>query len=348
MSNRFTELPKSEHAISFPEAARILTDEAVEISDSILRDNTAADMQQFCIDNTKPFETADGRRYQMVMHVPDDFNGNVLVVPAGMKSGIGPAPVVIAEITRQIADPHAALLVQANASFNTVVNNFSKEESHKLHKGDPSPVMERLIIGLKDLKDNFRAEHAIYSGASLGAKIASTALKMYNDMPLPAIASTVVEPVHVKDWSLPGMGAKYLWSSRDFKKVMDLVAPEGLTGDELLKKFQIDEGHLSIGALKENLALAGILRKNTLGSDLSQVPDHVGIVQASALKSKISPYAANMEVYDAMYVLQNYEYYTFENPNLGHDSVIVPGILGAFTLRSMQLHDGQVMRAAAS
>lgn len=334
MSNRFTSRStEASNTLSYPEAIGTLTDADVEISDRILADWSTTDMREFCEDNTVTRYLGD-RAFQMLVHTPKDFDGNVVVVPTGLGADISPGAITQAHIIREIADKNATLLVLAHASVGTSVNNFSAREAWNLQSGDPSPLLDRLNVGLDWIDD---ATQAVYSGASLGARTTSAALARNNDMIVPAVAGTVIEPVHVREWSDAGLGLAYARSIGDFSAVFDLDAPEGMTGKEMLEKFKVKGPRFSAKAVAEILALTGVLRWNRLGDDLNEVPEGIGIVHAWSRASKVSPHDANQEVADEMSGHPNYKSTVFRNKRSEHGITVAYPLHGALAREALQL-----------
>jgi len=232
------------------------------------------------------------QKFHYLYDRPTEWSGNVVVAGGEFANGIHPGMLIRALIVREVADPHAALLIQPNSTVQTTVHNFSRDERHRLANGNPAPLVDRLRSAMQQQEESDDPErNTLLYGPSQGA-VAMAAYAAHPDTERVALA--VIEAPNTQDRNNLELLKDFGGSGKSLKDNIQV----NFVGHKYLLLYEdllrgVDLRHLLLyvagGARPENVALRGVLRQCTLTGYIEQtLGKGSSVVQAWGIKDRVS------------------------------------------------------------
>jgi hypothetical protein len=274
------------------------TDEDFEVASKLLRDSSEASLNEWARERTEVLPLSNDRSYRMLIDRPEGGDENKVVVVGGeFGNGIKPTHTMRARIVRDLVAPEATLVVQPNPEIDQLDNlNLSGTERLLLRYGRIDPLLGRLANVLSGLNN---PSDITFYGPSQGGVLA-LAYGAHENTPAAGIA--VVDTPDVENRSTLKLLKGFAGSGADLK---DVIAKngEGVEGSVFMRET-LDGvnlrglGKYALGLLhKDNLALRGILRRNTAQLHMDQILQKGGsIIHAHGTKDGVSPLDGNRAI----------------------------------------------------
>lgn len=320
------ELPA--HATPTPEALgawRAVTDQY----------RSGAGLAEWAGANAKTLELPSGTQQRYVLDIPKDWSGNVVITPTEYANGLHADAILRALVVRQAFDPTAALYVQPNSSLAKPVWGFTNEDRRKLWAGNTGPVVDSIRRVTDDLMKE--AGRVAFFGPSQAGVIAG-AYGTHKDTP-PAHL-TLLETPNTQDRS---KAALFLSLMRNSAKLKDNKEHNYQYGGSEALRAQVmrDLGSVAMAAFgvniaaPDNLALTGILHRNTLARDITgALAKGNHIVHAWAENSTVSGDAPNTAIAARLAAAENYQAVRITGDHADHSVSNLHLVVGDLITRS--------------
>lgn len=289
--------------------ADFLQPEHVEKTQRFIKNWTRASVSEFTENNMNTYHLGQ-KIVHMLVHTPHDPSDQVIVVPGGYATGHNPEAVIRAMAIREVVDPHATLLYQANVSPTYLANNFSNGEEQLLDQGDLKPMRDRINLGLDEISRRLPDARAAYSGGSFGGGVAGSVLGHAGEMMLGTNGGTIVDPANITSRNLAQLSSDYLLDLPEMTTIgrsnfhwrwWRPSAPEYSKARTLLATARV--------AVRDAVHIAHALEYEQLSEDLMKVSDQIGLVHMWSKWSHVSPDAANLRIAGNMRVKDHPRYH---------------------------------------
>jgi hypothetical protein len=233
------------------------------------------------------------RAFRMIVDRPVDGDDTQAVVVGGEYGngigGIALGAALRARVVRDMVAPHATLMIQPNPALGQFDNmNYSAGERRQLRQGELAPILGRYATVLQDNLGD--PQHLTFYGPSQGGG-AVLGYAARSDTPAAAVA--VVETPNVATRSYSELASAFMASGGQLQDIVrenyaNLDMPLAREGLRTISALNL--GRALIGfAHRDNLAMAGVLRRNSAQEQIARILNKDGsVVQAYGTASRVS------------------------------------------------------------
>lgn len=282
-----------------------------------------------------------GRAFRLFEERPFEWDESQALICLGeFGNGLNHAAVARAIAIRDAVMPNANLLMFPNDCYeDRAFVNLSKDERRRLRHGDPGPMVERVQTTLEKPPELQAYETVAVFGPSQGGTIGAAVAADPNS---PVVALHTNEAPNVKDRSRLKLVRNFAGSGAHLKDAIRI------NGDpELLPIVGHHIDQLTIPGmarfvrgivLPQNIALAAILRRNSLEDDFEKALYRGGsVVHYWTDKDEVSPADENWEIAHRLSAQPRYDGRQLDGLEADHSSTNVAYIGIAGTRKAYDL-----------